>query len=75
MSDDSYEDLLRETVRVAKDKAVLTYRNLLVFREHPSTLNSNIRSLKKMARALHEKDLSFIYNNYVVEEIQKRDEK
>jgi S-adenosylmethionine-diacylglycerol 3-amino-3-carboxypropyl transferase len=75
MSDDAYEDLLRETVRVAKDKAVLTYRNLLVFREHPSTLNSNIRSLKKMARALHEKDLSFIYNNYVVEEIQKRDEK
>lgn len=75
MSDDAYEELLRETVRVAKDKAVLTYRNLLVFREHPSTLNSNILSLKKMAKSLHEKDLSFIYNNYVVEEIQKRDEK
>lgn len=75
MSDDAYEDLLRETVRVAKDKAVLTYRNLLVFREHPSNLNSNIRSLKKMAKSLHEKDLSFIYNNYVVEEIHKRDEK
>lgn len=75
MSDDAYEDLLRETVRVAKDKAILTYRNLLVFREHPSNLNSNIRSLKKMAKSLHEKDLSFIYNNYVVEEIHKRDEK
>jgi len=75
MSDDAYEELLRETVRVAKDKAVLTYRNLLVFREHPSTLNSNIRSLEKMAKSLHEKDLSFIYNNYVVEEIQKRDAK
>ena len=75
MSDDAYENLLRETVRVAKDKAVLTYRNLLVFREHPSNLNSNIRSLKKMAKSLHEKDLSFIYNNYVVEEIHKRDEK
>ncbi len=74
MPDDAYEDLLRETVRVAKDKAVLTYRNLLVFREHPSTLNSNIRSLQKMAKSLHERDLSFIYNNYVVEEIHKRDE-
>jgi S-adenosylmethionine-diacylglycerol 3-amino-3-carboxypropyl transferase len=75
MSDAAYEELLRETVRVAKDNAILTYRNLLVFREHPSTLNSNIRSLTKMAKSLHEKDLSFIYNNYVVEEIQKRDEK
>ncbi len=75
MSDDAYEELLRETVRVAKDKAIITYRNLLVFREHPPALNSSIRSLKKMAKSLHEKDLSFIYNNYVVEEIQKRDEK
>jgi S-adenosylmethionine-diacylglycerol 3-amino-3-carboxypropyl transferase len=74
MSDDAYEELLRETVRVAKDEAVLTYRNLLVFREHPPTLNSNIRSLKKTAKSLHQKDLSFIYNNYVVEEIHKRDE-
>jgi len=71
MSDDAYENLLKETVRVAKDRAILTYRNLLVFREHHSTLNKNIRSLKKIAKSLHEKDLSFIYNNYVVEEIHK----
>ena len=75
MSDDNYEGLLKETVRVAKDRAVLTYRNLIVFREHPSILNNNIRSLKKVAKSLHEQDLSFIYNNYVVEEIHKRDEK
>lgn len=75
MSDDAYEGLLKETIRVAKDRAVLTYRNLLVFREHPLVLNENIRSLKKLAKSLHEQDLSFIYDNYVVEEIHKRDEK
>ena len=71
MSDQAYEDLLKETIRVAEDRAILTYRNLLVFREHPSTLDNNIRSLKKVAKSLHEQDLSFIYNNYVVEEIHK----
>jgi ABC-type Na+ transport system ATPase subunit NatA len=71
MSDQAYENLLKETIRVAEDRAILTYRNLLVFREHPSTLDNNIRSLKKVAKSLHEQDLSFIYNNYVVEEIHK----
>ncbi|NIM91624.1 MAG: DUF3419 family protein [Candidatus Aminicenantes bacterium] len=71
MSDQAYENLLKETIRVAKDKAILTYRNLLVFREHPVTLDNNIQSLKKAAKSLHEQDLSFIYNNYVVEEIHK----
>lgn len=74
MSADAFEDLLKETIRVAKDKAILTYRNLLVFREHPSRLNKNIRSLKDLARSLHEKDLSFIYNNYVVEQIVKSED-
>ena len=35
MSPAAFEALLRQTVRVARDKAVLTYRNLLVFRERP----------------------------------------
>ncbi|MDH5768877.1 MAG: DUF3419 family protein [Nitrospirota bacterium] len=71
MSPKAYEDLLRETIRVAKDKAIMTYRNLLVFREHPSCLDENIHSLKHSAKSLHEQDLSFIYDNYVVEEIHK----
>ena len=75
MSDDAYELLLKETIRVAKDGAILTYRNLLVFREHPPALDMHIRSLETVARSLHQQDLSFIYNNYVVEQIQKGAEK
>ena len=71
MSPAAFEALLRETVRVARDKAVLTYRNLLVFRERPPSLDGTIRPLRDLARALHETDLSFIYDNYVVERVEK----
>jgi len=71
MSPEAFENLLRETVRVARDKAVLTYRNLLVRREHPASLDANIRSRADVAASLQERDLSFIYNNFVVEEIRK----
>jgi S-adenosylmethionine-diacylglycerol 3-amino-3-carboxypropyl transferase len=71
MSEEAFEDLLKEAIRVARDKAIMTYRNLLVFRECPESLRKHVRSLRETARSLHEKDLSFIYNNYVVEEIQK----
>ena len=72
--EDSFEKLLKETIRIAKDKAVITYRNLLVYREHPESLNKNIKSNTKLSNSLHKKDLSFIYNNYVVEEILKEKE-
>lgn len=71
MSPGAFEELLRETVRVARDGAVLTYRNLLVFREHPPSLEADIHSRRDLARSLQAEDLSFIYENYVVEEIQK----
>jgi S-adenosylmethionine-diacylglycerol 3-amino-3-carboxypropyl transferase len=71
MSPEAFEDLLHETVRVACDKAILTYRNLLVRREHPASLEANIRSRPDLSEPLKAKDLSFIYNNYVVEEICK----
>jgi S-adenosylmethionine-diacylglycerol 3-amino-3-carboxypropyl transferase len=72
MSPGAFEGLLRETVRVARDGAVLTYRNLLVPREHPASLEPSIRSRKDVAAALRDRDLSFIYDGYVVEEIVKR---
>ncbi len=74
MSPENYEKLLRETYRVAKAGAVLTYRNLLVHRERPTSLAHYLESLKDQARALHERDLSFIYSNYVIERITKRSE-
>jgi len=71
MSPPAFEDLLRETVRVARDRAVLTYRNLLVFRERPPSLAGSIRSRHDLAKALLGTDLSFIYDNYVVEQVEK----
>jgi S-adenosylmethionine-diacylglycerol 3-amino-3-carboxypropyl transferase len=71
MSPAAFENLLRETVRVARDGAVLTYRNLLVFRERPLSLGGNIRSRQDQAKALLRTDLSFIYDNYVVEQVEK----
>jgi S-adenosylmethionine-diacylglycerol 3-amino-3-carboxypropyl transferase len=71
MAPAAFEALLRETVRVARDKAILTYRNLLVFRERPASLSGPIRPLRDQARALHETDLSFIYDSYVVERVEK----
>lgn len=65
------ENLLKESVRVARDGAILAYRNLLVPRKHPPSLFRNIRSHDKLASRLHERDLSFIYNNYVVEQVIK----
>jgi S-adenosylmethionine-diacylglycerol 3-amino-3-carboxypropyl transferase len=70
MSPETFENLLRETVRVGRERAVLTYRNLLVRREHPASLEAVIRS-RADAALLKERDLSFIYDNYVVEEICK----
>ena len=71
MSPAAFEGLLRETVRVARDKAVLTYRTLLVFREWPPSLGGNIRPRRDLAKALQGTDLSFIYDNYVVEQVAK----
>ncbi len=71
MSASAYENLLQQAIRVAKDGAILTYRNLLVPRKHPDSLNKTVRSLNNLAGNLHKTDLSFIYNNFVVEQIHK----
>jgi S-adenosylmethionine-diacylglycerol 3-amino-3-carboxypropyl transferase len=71
MAPAAFETLLRETVRVARDKAILTYRNLLVFRERPASLEGRLRPRRDLARALLATDLSFIYDNYVVEQVEK----
>ena len=66
-----FEALLREAVRVARDGAVMTYRNLLVFREHPPSLDANIVSRTAKSLDILRRDLSFIYDNFVVEEVRK----
>jgi S-adenosylmethionine-diacylglycerol 3-amino-3-carboxypropyl transferase len=73
MSEEAFATLLNETVRVAKDNSVITYRNLLVPRKHPDSLSHSIHSEDEFARQLHKKDLSFIYDNYIVERITKQE--
>lgn len=74
MSQDDYENLLRQTFRVAKDGAIMTYRNLLVPRERPVRLANEILPHRDLAKQLHDRDLSFIYNKYVVEQIIKKEQ-
>jgi S-adenosylmethionine-diacylglycerol 3-amino-3-carboxypropyl transferase len=71
MAADAFENVLRETVRVARDGAVITYRNLLVPRSRPERLGAWIRPDRTLAEALHTMDRSFIYKTYVVERIVK----
>jgi S-adenosylmethionine-diacylglycerol 3-amino-3-carboxypropyl transferase len=69
----SFKELLKETIRVAKEGAILTYRNLLVPRERPQPFSHRILQHRNLAQRLHQRDLSFIYSNYVVEEIRKEE--
>jgi S-adenosylmethionine-diacylglycerol 3-amino-3-carboxypropyl transferase len=64
------ERLLRETVRVCRRGARITYRNLLVHRERPQSLATLIRP-DPMAKELLPRDRAFVYSNFVVEEIVK----
>ena len=68
---EGFEALLRETWRVAKEGATLTYRNLLVHRERPEGMSHLFASRRDLALSLHDRDRSFIYRNYVVEQAMK----
>jgi len=74
MGVDDFRAHLQETIRVAKEGAVISYRNLLVSRSRPEGLAHAIIPKTPLAESLHAKDRSFIYKAYIVEEIQKRDE-
>jgi S-adenosylmethionine-diacylglycerol 3-amino-3-carboxypropyl transferase len=64
--------LLAETIRTARDGAVLTYRNHLVTRNRPESIADQIFPDEKLSAELHAADRSFIYRAYVVERIKKQ---
>ncbi|MDH3369151.1 MAG: DUF3419 family protein [Gemmatimonadota bacterium] len=70
----TFDDLLRETVRVGRDGAVLAYRNLLVPRARPIGLAPWIEPERALSATLHARDLAFIYGAYVVERIVKQED-
>lgn len=71
MSVEEFSLLLTETLRIAKDGAVITYRNHLVTRNRPERFADQIIPDMKLSVELHERDRSFIYKAYVVERIRK----
>jgi S-adenosylmethionine-diacylglycerol 3-amino-3-carboxypropyl transferase len=73
MSLKAFENMLKETVRVARNGSIITYRNLLVPRSRPESLAKWIKPKREIAERLHRKDLSFIYRAYIVEQIVKKD--
>lgn len=72
MSVEEFSLLLTETLRIAKDGAVITYRNHLVTRNRPERFADQIIPDMKLSAELHESDRSFIYKAYVVERIKKK---
>ena len=62
---------LAEAVRVARDGAVVVYRNLIVPRERPASLAARLEPDRPLADALADRDLSFLYARYVVERVRK----
>jgi len=71
MSIEEFTLLLLETVRIAKDGAVITYRNHLVTRNRPEIFADQIIPDVKLSIELSKRDRSFIYKAYVVERINK----
>jgi S-adenosylmethionine-diacylglycerol 3-amino-3-carboxypropyl transferase len=72
ISIDEYKIILTETLRTAKDEAILTYRNHLVTRNRPESIADQIIPDMSLSVKLHETDRSFIYKAYVVERINKK---
>jgi S-adenosylmethionine-diacylglycerol 3-amino-3-carboxypropyl transferase len=71
MSAEEFSFMLKETIRIAKDGAVVTYRNHLVSRTRPECIADQIIPDTELAMKLHARDRSFIYKAYVVERIKK----
>ena len=71
MSMEEFTLLLLETMRIAKDGAVITYRNHIVTRNRPEIFADQIIPDAKLSLELWTKDRSFIYKAYVVERIKK----
>lgn len=68
---ETFEAMLRETHRVARPGARLCYRNLLVRREHPRSLDHLFTPHDELAARLLYHDRSFVYSNFEVASVKK----
>ena len=71
MSEDAFSALLDEFWRVGRHDGRLTFRNLLVPREHPPSAEGKFVHERERSREIHHNDRSFVYGNFVIERIVK----
>ncbi len=69
VSADAHEAMLRTIARVARPGGRMIYWNLLVPRSRPASLADRIAVHDDEARALHRRDLAFVYGSFHVESI------
>jgi len=69
MSQEGYEDLLRELIRVGAPGCRLVYWNVVVHRSRPDFLAGALESLGDCAKKLHAMDKAFFYRDLVIEEV------
>jgi S-adenosylmethionine-diacylglycerol 3-amino-3-carboxypropyl transferase len=67
----TFETMLRETHRVARPGGRLCYRNLLVRRGHPSSLDHLFTPHEDLAARLLYRDRSFVYSGFEVSSVKK----
>jgi S-adenosylmethionine-diacylglycerol 3-amino-3-carboxypropyl transferase len=68
---ESFEAMLRETYRAARPGARICYRNLLVRRGHPRSLDDLFAPQPDLASRLLYHDRSFVYSNFEVASVRK----
>lgn len=71
---ETFESMLRETHRVAKPGGRLCYRNLLVRRKHPESMNDLFTPQDQLAGRLLWRDRSFAYSHFEVASVNKGQE-
>lgn len=71
MPQDAYVANLRQLARCGRDGARLAYWNLLVKHHRPEALADHLNPLEKIAAALSERDQTFFYDGFVLEEVRQ----
>jgi S-adenosylmethionine-diacylglycerol 3-amino-3-carboxypropyl transferase len=70
VSAEHHETMLRAIAAVARAGARLVYWNLLVPRSRPDSLADLIEAHPERARALHQRDLAWVYGSFHVESVR-----
>ncbi len=70
VSPEHHEAMMRAIARATRPGGRMVYWNLLVPRSRPSSLASVIDTHDEEARALHQKDLEFVYGSFHIESVR-----